>query len=117
MQTTDATLTGSDKQVAWALGIRNAVMANLGNARRHGDLLDEAYEMIVAALDRHTSAAWWIDSLQYEARTVPAPQTRPDLPPDPDGEQWMTCEREEYGRKLRAAIRSLHAALGIAKAL
>lgn len=64
-------LTGSEKQVAWALRIREELLDVLTAGRQRLDTLDQAHpntqrsvRLMDAALDalrRQTRAAWWID--------------------------------------------------------
>lgn len=51
------TLTGSEKQVAWATDIRDETLAELADAPLAQDIRDETTRI----LRRVTSAGWWID--------------------------------------------------------
>lgn len=64
-------LTGSDKQIAWALKIRSELLDVAADGRQRLDALDQAHpntqrsvRLLDAALDalrRQTRASWWID--------------------------------------------------------
>jgi hypothetical protein len=91
MATTMATLTGSEKQVAWANEIRSATMAALaahlpaamevlsaqvanGDAKARRRLA--IARGLEAALAQQTSASWWLANRHYIALAV---DPRPDM--------------------------------------
>ena len=69
-------LSGSEKQVAWAVTIRQKALENLSVLRAEmvlanqtQDLLD-AFDSIVAGIKTQAEARWWIDRRDYGAPTL-----------------------------------------------
>lgn len=55
-------LTGSEKQIRWATQIRATMMSRLHEAaEKLPEDQQELMSRVVAAVERQTSAAWWID--------------------------------------------------------
>lgn len=62
-------LTGSPKQIAWANGIRNRILAEATRCiETHPDWPDTARWL--AELKKETSARWWIDHLDAHAASM-----------------------------------------------
>lgn len=57
-------LTGSSKQIAWAVVIRDRKIAEQRGCTRGDDMTDDMWAQVTAAWEQicqQTSAAWWID--------------------------------------------------------
>jgi hypothetical protein len=62
-------LVGTDKQIAWANDIRNAYMRRMSKTMEQITVIDsvkarEAWDALVAIINKATEAKWWIDN-QY----------------------------------------------------
>ena len=69
-------LQGSEKQVAWAVTIRERLLQTLSEfkgemalANQPQDLLD-AFDKILDGIKAQDSASWWIDRREYGPRTL-----------------------------------------------
>jgi len=108
-------LTGSDKQIAWANDLRDAVMSDLAKIERHGlilhpeagDKMQAGVDQMRATLATKTAASWWIDTFR-DYSPVADPRQPQDLVEagvtDEFGHATTTDETSAYRRGLRDAM-------------
>jgi len=61
-------LTGSEKQIAWAVSIRQKMYENL--CKRFSPVPGFGYSLMVEAINLETSAKWWIDNRSTDSATA-----------------------------------------------
>ncbi len=64
------TLTGTDKQIAWATDIRNRIAADVAALLAKIKCPAETAAAITAEIVSHTEARWYIDRREYDAREL-----------------------------------------------